>query len=436
MSRFANDFNDAKNVWQGSADRGRSSVELNLCEIEKWAASQGFTDDDEEDEEEEEEDDDDDDEEEEEEEDGDDDDDDDDDDDGEEDEVDDHDQEEEDDDDDDDEEEEGEEEEEEDDDTLLKCNTAITAGNNRQGVKEDANTVAGGVPEYLRPKPPAHLLRPMGDTSSDIRYLSNLVGESSVPVSRTPTSQLLAQDLDRMCLGTGTAMGSGTGLRTGMGSGMGSGSGVIKSDDDGHQTNTQSNITINSSINNEVNHEIMNRDSGIRTKSRINDYEMVDEDDFCIINRSNDLNDTSDDNTINMNTNDSREKINFESAKCENANTNDNNDNNNSNHDNSRIFGSRSANRMQPSVTDINTWLKPAKEPQGFTPLNITILSSIDFSNDLQESHITEINDDSDSGRKVASNLLSEESKTRNVGCKMYKNESSDIVQNIADNGI
>ena len=55
LLKFGNTFNNAKNAWQGSADKGKSSVQLNLLEIEKWAAAQSAMEEEEEDSEEEEE---------------------------------------------------------------------------------------------------------------------------------------------------------------------------------------------------------------------------------------------------------------------------------------------------------------------------------------------------------------------------------------------
>jgi Ca2+/Na+ antiporter len=151
LLKFGNTFNNAKNAWQGSADKGKNSVELNLLEIEKWAAAQSTME--EEEDEEEEEDDSSDDE-----------------------ESDEEDSEEEEESDEGEEESGGDEEKDKEDEKESNNINAVENSSdqmiNKQSLDHDSNTgKAGTIPEYLRPKlPPA---------SDPTDYLAMRIAETS-----------------------------------------------------------------------------------------------------------------------------------------------------------------------------------------------------------------------------------------------------------------
>jgi hypothetical protein len=220
-----------------------------------------------------------------------------------------------------------------------------------------------------------------------------------------------------------------TGKRTGKGAGSGTG---FKRAVGGIQS-------VPRNDNSNISNESMNQGSRIEPQSGINEYDIVEHDDFCIIDHSDNV---IDDNPIShneYNNVDDNKMVNFDDIKCEDVNMDNfhgEDDNNNSmiksnsnSNDNTGILGSRSTTKTQPSPTDINSWLKPAKTPQG-TPLNITVLSSIDFPTEDQESQITDIDmQDYDIDRKVAANMLFEESKTTKIKVELLNRNDSEMVQ-------
>jgi hypothetical protein len=251
-----------------------------------------------------------------------------------------------------------------------------------------------------------------------------------------------------------TDVGTGADVMTGKRTGKGAGSGTgFKRAVDGILSAPKSDNSNNRMIDNYKSNENMNQDSGTGPQSGpqsgINEYDIVEHDDFCIIDHSDNV---IDDNPISHNEYDimdDKKMVNFDDIKCEDVNMDnidDNNDMNNNNkdnntnnkimiksnsdsNDNTGILGSKSTTKTQPSVTDINSWLKPAKTPQG-NPLNITVLSSIDFPTEEQESQITDIDiQDNDIDRKVAANMLFEESKTTKIKVDLLNRNDSEMVQ-------
>ena len=268
-----------------------------------------------------------------------------------------------------------------------------------------------------------------------------VVGTGMGAGTGTGAGTVIVMDTD-----VGTGAGVMTGKRTGKGAGSGAGSKRAVGGIQPAPINDNSNSRM---IDNYKSNESMNQDSGTGPQSGINEYDIVEHDDFCIIDHSDNV---IDDNPISRNEYDNMDDnkmVNFDDVKCEDVNMDnidDNNDinNNNNNNDNSNnsiiksnsnsndntgIHGSRSTTKTQPSVTDINSWLKPAKTPQG-TPLNITVLSSIDFPTEEQESQITDIDiQDNEIDRKVAANMLFEESKTTKIKVEIFKKNDCELVQ-------